>query len=167
MDLILGILNFLNVSSLYLGGGEKQDPPFLIASTVISTLAGIVLVIQKSIGCREKALQSKVAAKEYTSLLRDMNLKLSSENLIRQDYIQLIAEINSRLSFIEDHSPILSFEDLVLVDELFKLKNGNGNGISNNVHIGDLHDAKIHAGDGVPDYKSLLIKESDDKRGSK
>jgi hypothetical protein len=110
-DLWVGLLNFLVVSSIFLGGVVNQDDGYVTASAILSTLAGIVIVIQRSLNFRDKYHSYQTSSKQYSDLVRDVTVKLTKNHLRSEDYDIIISEMVERLAIIEDHTLPIDIND--------------------------------------------------------
>ena len=76
----------------------------LIASAVISTLSGLLLVFQRTFNFRDKYQSHQVAAKQYSDLHRDIKMTLARNHMTSEDWQRLVADITQRIAIIEDYT---------------------------------------------------------------
>lgn len=108
-DVIVALFNFITVSAIFIGGIVDHDRSFIICSAILSTFAGVVLVLQRSINFRGKYQSFQISAKQYSDLRRDVTVRISRNNLKSDDYDNIISDIVERLAIIEDYTLPIHF----------------------------------------------------------
>lgn len=110
-DVLVALLNFTIVSSIFIGGPVDNERAYLISSATLSTLAGLIFVFQRSFNFRSKYQSFQISSKQYKDLVRDISLLLARQNLTLEDCSRCLTDITQRLSVIEDSTIPIDFHD--------------------------------------------------------
>lgn len=104
LAVISAVLTAVTVSAIIIGGVETHNKEVLWASAAMSTLSGIITVIQRTYNFKGKAQSAMLSSKQYSDLVRLIRTTLIKNNMTTEDWRKLMEEIGIRLTIIDDYT---------------------------------------------------------------
>lgn len=108
IDNCLDISNsFLNASSIALIISGISLPPLLIISASCSGINFVLGRIQDKVNLKQKIEQLKQSINQYSSIINEIVVVLSKNNLSSNEYSNYMQEIYDKISLLEEYGQIV------------------------------------------------------------
>lgn len=103
MMTICDVLQAFTVSGLMSGGVFSDNYSLLCVTAAVSTLVGLLRVLQASFGLRDQWVSHMITAKQYSDLDRHIELNIAKcRNSQNGEYRELAQSIRERICIIQD-----------------------------------------------------------------
>lgn len=106
---IINGLNAISVSSIVISL-SPASPVMIIIALTSTSLSGVITATTNAIGIDDKVNSHHTSYQQYGDLYRDINARLLRNGLSSEDLDNLLSDLNTRLSLIEDNSLPISNE---------------------------------------------------------
>lgn len=106
---IINGLNAISVSSIVVSM-SPVSPVMIIIALTSTSLSGVITATTNAIGIDDKVNGHQTSYQQYGDLYRDINARLLRNGLSSEDLDNLLSDLNTRLSLIEDNSLPISNE---------------------------------------------------------
>ena len=81
-----------------------MNPPTLLIGSILTTISSVSSAVKRVVGIQAKTEQCKTSYNQLTDLLRETKIILIRNYMDSNDYQNLLTNVSSRLSLIDDSS---------------------------------------------------------------